>query len=126
MTPKEQKPRGRPRGPVSEKQVQDAIALLKRSNLPPAEIARHFAGDPTPEDLLAALKAKGCCAAEVTPLDLAALRPGQVIRVEFVPLEDGVNPVETLIYLPDLLKDCVKELAGIRKQIQALASPRQP
>jgi len=42
VTPKEQKPRGRPRGPVSEKQVQDAIALLKRSDLPAAEIARHF------------------------------------------------------------------------------------
>jgi len=126
VTPPAKAPRGRPRGPVSEKRVHDAIALLKRSDLPPVEIARHFSVDPTPEDLLAALKAKGCCAAEVTLPDIAALRPGQVIRVEFVPLEDGVNPVETLIYLPDLLKDCVKELAGIRKQIQALASPRQP
>lgn len=100
--------------------MQDAIALLKRSDLPPAEIARHFVSDPTPETLLAGLKAKGCCATEVPPPDIAALRPGQVIRVELVPLEDGVNPVETLVYLPDLLKDCVKELAGIRKQLQAL------
>jgi len=106
--------------------VHDAIALLKRSDLPPVEIARHFAVDPTPEDLLAALKAKGCCAAEVTFPDIAALRPGQVIRVELVPLEDGVNPVETLMYLPDLLQSCVKELAGIRKQIQAISGKREP
>ena len=30
------------------------------------------------------------------------------------------------MYLPDILQSCVKELAGIRKQIQALAFPRQP
>jgi len=126
VTPPEQKPRGRPPGPVSEKRVQDAIALLKRSGLPPAEITRHFIGDPSPEDLLAALKAKGCCVAEVTLPDIAALRPGQVIRVELVPLEDGVNPVETLMYLPDLIQSCVKELAGIRKHLQALAGKGQP
>jgi hypothetical protein len=126
VTSPEKKLRGRPRGPVSEKRVQDAISLLKRSDLPPAEIARHFAGDPTPDDLLAALKAKGCCAAEVTLPDIAALRPGQVIRVELVPLEDGVNPVETLMYLPDLLQSCVKELSGIRKHLQTLAGKGQP
>ncbi len=126
MTLPEPKRRGRPPTPVSENRVRDAIALLKRSDLPGSEIARHFVSEPTPEDLLAALKAKGCCAAEVTLLDLAALRSGQVVRVELVPLEDGVNPVETLVYLPDLIQSCVKELAGIRKHLQTLAPPRQP
>lgn len=121
MTPPEKARRGRPPGPVSEKRIQDAIALLKRADIPDSDIARHFTGDPTPDDLLDALKSSGCCPPETTMDDLK----NRVIRVEIASLDDGVNPVEALVYLPDLMKDCVKELAGIRKQLQAIANRRE-
>lgn len=116
---------GRPPGPVSEKRVLEAIALLKRSDVPDAEIARHFSPDPTPEELLADLIRSGGCPPEVTLADLQLLSRDRVIRVELAPLEDGVSPVEVLVYLPDLLKAGVKELVAIRHQLQVIAGTRR-
>jgi len=42
------------------------------------------------------------------------------IRVEISPLGDGVNPVEMLIYIPDILKDLVKEVRALRVAVEAL------
>lgn len=122
------KPRGRRPGPVSEDRVNAAIALLKRSGIPGTDLAARFAPppppapEPTPEELLAALKARGGCLPEITLADLLTPNLGKTLRVELVPLEDGINPVEQLAYLPDLLKSCVKELAGIQKQLKTLCS----
>jgi hypothetical protein len=42
------------------------------------------------------------------------------VRVEFSPLGDGVNPVEMLIYLPDILKELVTEVRALRVAVEAL------
>jgi len=42
------------------------------------------------------------------------------LRVEISPLGDGVNPVEMLMYIPDILKDLVKEVRALREAVEAL------
>jgi hypothetical protein len=46
------------------------------------------------------------------------------LRVEISPLGDGINPVEMLMYIPDILKDLVNEVKELRKAIETLNQRR--
>jgi len=46
------------------------------------------------------------------------------IRVGFSPLSDGINPVETLMYLPDILRDLVDEVRALRMAVEMLNKRR--
>lgn len=108
-----------------------AISILQRSDLTPEEIAQHLlpqAPPRAPEDLWTELQRAGAVPVGMTLQDLAAPQPGASLSrtlVELAPLEDGVNPVELLIYLPDAIRACTRELAGIQKELRAIAQALQ-
>jgi len=104
-----------------------AVFLLQRSDLTPEEISSLLlppAPPRTPEDLWAELQRTGAIPAGVTLQDLTASSPATPpsrTLVELAPLEDGVNPVELLIYLPDAVRSCAAALAGIQAEVRELA-----
>jgi len=122
----EKKRSGRPPGPVTRERAMQAVSLLQRSDLTPEEISSLLlppAPPRTPEDLWAELQRTGAVPAGVTLQDLTASSPATPpsrILVELAPLEDGVNPVELLIYLPDAIRTCVAALAGIQGEMREL------
>ncbi len=124
--PQQKKKRGRPPGPVTRERAMQAIRLLQRSDLTPEEISSLLlpqAPPRTPEDLWAELQRTGAVPAGMTLQDLAAPRtaasPSRIL-VELAPLDDGVNPVELLIYLPDAIRTCAAALVGIQGEMREL------
>lgn len=124
--PQQKKKRGRPPGPVTRERAMQAIRLLQRSDLTPEEISSLLlpqAPPRTPEDLWAELQRTGAVPAGMTLQDLAAPRtaasPSRIL-VELAPLDDGVNPVELLIYLPDAIRTCATALVGIQGEMREL------
>ena len=99
---------------------------VQRSDLTPEEISSHLlppAPPRAPEDLWAELQRTGAIPASMALQDLAAPRPAgspSRILVELAPLEDGVNPVELLIYLPDAIRTCAAALVGIQGEMREL------
>jgi len=124
--PQQKKRGGRPPGPVTRERAMQAISLLQRSDLTPEEISRHLlppAPPRAPEDLWAELQRTGAIPASMALQDLAAPRPAgspSRILVELAPLDDGVNPVELLIYLPDAIRTCAAALVGIQGEMREL------
>lgn len=124
--PQQKKKGGRPPGPVTRKRAMQAIRLLQRSDLTPEEISSLLlppAPQRTPEDLWVELQRTGAVPISMTFEDLtaslAAAPPSRTL-FELAPLEDGVNPVELLIYLPDAIRTCAAALAGIQEEIREL------
>lgn len=124
--PQQKKKRGRPPGPVTRERAMQAIRLLQRSDLTPEEISSHLlppAPPRTPEDLWAELQRTGAVPAGMALQDLTASSPATPpsrTLVELAPLEDGINPVELLIYLPDAIRTCAAALAGIQGEMREL------
>ena len=124
--PPQKKQGGRPPGPVTRERAMQAVSLLQRSDLTPEEISSLLlpqAPPRTPEDLWAELQRTGAVPAGMTLQDLAAPRtaasPSRILG-ELAPLDDGVNPVELLIYLPDAIRACAAALAGIQGGMREL------
>ena len=124
--PQQKKRGGRPPGPVTRERAMQAVSLLQRSDLTPEEISTLLlppAPHRTPEDLWAELQRTGAVPAGMTLQDLTASSPATPpsrTLVELAPLEDGVNPVELLIYLPDAIRTCAAALAGIQGEMREL------
>lgn len=123
--PQQKKRGGRPPGPVTRERAMQAVSILQRSDLTPEEISSLLlppAPPRTPEDLWAELQRIGAVPKGMTLEDLVAPKSttDPRVRVELAPLDDGVNPVELLIYLPDAIKTCAAALAGIQGEMREL------
>jgi len=64
---------------------------------------------------------KGSAASGVAPgvVTSGIVMPGVVV-VQFAPLEDGVNPIEQMIYLPDVLQAIAANTAKVAKELEIL------
>lgn len=130
--PQQQKKKGgRPPGPVTRERAMQAISLLQRSDLTPEELSSLLlppAPPRPPEDLWVELQRTGAVPAGLVLQDLTPSTPATSssrILVELAPLDDGVNPVELLIYLPDAIRACAAALAGIQIELRAMKQVMQ-